>query len=186
MKTEIRDQGTGISAAEETLRLLARLNAPDGLEKRVQKSLRVAAIPAARKARILSWPAGLRPSGGWMQAAPVRAAAAAAIAAVVVGGGWIVSSRLPASQPATALALPAQTGARQGFSSSGAMRTPQTLDRPVVEAIIEAPPERITPQTKGKAGLPVAQTALRHGKSASAKKIPTQPVGANTDAAQRK
>ena len=71
----------------------------------MQAGLR-AAVPAARKARILSWPQ-LRPSGGWMQSARARSAAAAAIVAVVVGGGWIVSSRLPASQSATAVALPA-------------------------------------------------------------------------------
>jgi hypothetical protein len=146
MKTGIRDQGSGISPAEETLRLLARLNAPEGLEERVQQSLRVAAVPAAHKARILSWP---RLSGGWMQAAPVRVAAAATIAAVVVGGGWIVSSRLPASQPATAVALPAHPGAPGGFSSAGAMRTPQTLDRPTVQ--VPAPPSpAITPTSPPK------------------------------------
>ena len=55
MKTGIRDQGTGNRAAEETLRLIARLYAPDGLENRVQESLRVAAVPAARILRWSAW-----------------------------------------------------------------------------------------------------------------------------------
>jgi hypothetical protein len=160
MKTEIRDQGSGIVAAEETLRLLARLDAPEGLEERVQESLRGAAVATAHKARILSWPAWLRPSSGWMQSAPMRAAAAMAIVAVVVGGGWIVASRLPASQPATALALPAQTGTRQGFSTGEAIRTPKTLDRPIVEipsppspAITPTAPPKTAEKSLSKAGL---------------------------------
>ena len=145
MKTGNRDQGSEISVAEETLRLIARLHAPEGLEERVQEGLRVAAIPAAHQARILSWPVVLRSYGSWMQSAPMRAAAAAAIVAVVVGGGWIVSSRLPAAQPGVAVTASPHGAAPGGFSSAGAKRTPQTLDRPVVAAPVEALPKKAAP-----------------------------------------
>ncbi len=173
MKTGVRDQGSGFSAAEETLRLIARLHAPDGLEERVQEGLRAAPV---EKARILNWLACLRPSGGWMQNAALRAAAAAAIVAVVVGGGWVVSSRLPAAQPGVAVTNPSLGSAQGGFSSAGAKRTPQTLDRPVVAASAEAPPEKALPQTKEKAIHPATPTPLHPGKSgvdlAPAKRIP--------------
>ena len=113
MKTEIRDQRTenrdqrseirtsGSGEFEETLRLIARLSAPKGLEERVQAGLRA----ASPKARILRWPVALRLDNDWM-----RAAAAAAIVAVVVGGGWGISSRFQPSQPSSAIAVP-QRGA---------------------------------------------------------------------------
>jgi hypothetical protein len=172
----IRDQGTGNSAAEETLRLLARLHAPEGLEERVQENLRVATIPAAHQARILNWPTWLRPSGGWMQSSGMRAAAAAAIVAVVIGGGWIVSSRLPAAQPGVAVTASPRGAAPGGFSSAGAMRTPQTLDRPVVATPAQAPPRKAAPSTKEKPDQPTTQTPLHYGKLTPAKKAPTEPV----------
>src|ERR1035437_5968060 len=121
------------SSAEETLRLLAHLPAPEGLEDRVQAGLRVAAKAAPRPTRILAWPMALRPVNGWMQSSLLRSAAAAAIAFVVVGGGWILSSRVQTAQPATAITTPPRTAASGGFSSAGAMRTPQTLNGPIVE-----------------------------------------------------
>jgi hypothetical protein len=137
MKTENREQGTGnstsaFSAAEETLRLLARLSAPEGLEERVQAGLRAAATTASTKARILRWPAALQLSNLW-QSSLMRVAAAAAIVAVVLGGGWLVSSRFQPAQPATAIALPPHASVQGGFSSAGAMRTPQTLNGPILE-----------------------------------------------------
>jgi hypothetical protein len=121
--------------AEETLRLLARLSPPTGLEERLQAALRLAvnAVPvnASPQARILRWPAALQLSNLW-QSSLVRAAAAAAIVAVVVGGGWLVSARFQPAQPATAVALPPRAFGQSGFSSAGAMRTPQTLNGPVV------------------------------------------------------
>jgi len=66
-------------SAEVTLRLIARLPAPEGLEDRVMAGLKT----APRAARVLHWPAVLQPATSWM-----RGAAAAAIVFVVAGGGW--------------------------------------------------------------------------------------------------
>lgn len=106
---------------DATLRLVANLPAPAGLEDRVHSALR----HAPRAARILEWPSGFRTDSAWM-----RSAAAAAIAVVVVGGGWGVYSRV---QPARVIAMPSHVGAPGGFSSAGAMRTPQTLNGPVIK-----------------------------------------------------
>jgi hypothetical protein len=114
------------SDAEETLRLIASLPAPEGLERRVHAGLR----SAPRRARILLWPAnGLMQTGiagNWM-----RGAAAAAIVLVVAGGGWGIYTRVQSAQPARELAMPAQVGPSAGFSNAGAMRTPETLTTPV-------------------------------------------------------
>ncbi|MGB6719610.1 MAG: hypothetical protein WBE72_02360, partial [Terracidiphilus sp.] len=58
--------GSAVHAAnsngEETLRLIANLPAPEGLEDRVHEVLR----SAPRRGRVLPWPARLSPGGGWM------------------------------------------------------------------------------------------------------------------------
>ncbi len=110
------------SSAEETLQLIARLPAPEGLEDRVQAGLK--SVP--RSASILHWPVLLRPTASWM-----RGAAAAAVVFVVAGGGWGIYVRVQPSQPAKVIMMP-RAGAGAGFSSAGAMRTPQTLNGPVV------------------------------------------------------
>ena len=143
-----RDQGTGIRASggvEETLRLIASLSAPEGLEDRIQAGLRTAPKPTT--ARILAWPTALRMENAWL-----RTAAAAAIVAIVVGGGWIVSSRVQPAQPAQAITIPQHAGSQGGFSSAGAMRTPQTLNGPVVAqpAKSDAKPAAKTPLHRGK------------------------------------
>jgi hypothetical protein len=137
MKTGIRDQGSGGSIsgqaeAEVTLRLIARLSAPEGIEERVQAGLLSAAAVPAPRARILRWPLFAGLSAGWMQSPLLRAAATVAIVLVVCGGGWIVSSRLPAEQPSARLRSPVTAPSQGGFSSAGAKRTPQTLNGPVV------------------------------------------------------
>src|ERR1035438_3099226 len=119
MKTEIRDQRSeirtsGLGEFEETLRLIARLSAPEGLEERVQAGLRAAALTELPKARILRWPVALRLDNDWM-----RAAAAAAIVAVVVGGGWGISSRFQPAQSSRAIAVPLRGAGQGGFSSAG-------------------------------------------------------------------
>jgi hypothetical protein len=166
------------SAAEETLRLIASLPAPEGLEKRIEAGLRV----APRRARILPWPARL--DNAW-----VRVAAAAAIVFVVIGGGWGVVSLVQPSQPARGNSVPpviAPHGtAPGGFSNAGAMRTPQTLDHPVVvttpaPTVVPAVKPTAKPVTKSAsqtsqkplhkpAGKPVAQPAVP---SASTEKHP--------------
>ena len=111
---------------ENTLRLIASLPAPAGLEERVEIGLRAASRTDAGKARILTWPVALRLENAWM-----RSAAAAAIVAVVIGGGWGVYSRVQPGQP-DKLVAPLRAVPPGGFSSAGAMRTPQTLNGPVV------------------------------------------------------
>ena len=108
------------SPAEETLRLIAKLPAPMGLEERVQTALDA----APRRGRVLAWPRTLRPESSWM-----RGAAAAAIVFVVAGGGWGVYTRVEQSQPAKVIVMPARMPAI-GFGGAGAIRTPQTLPGP--------------------------------------------------------
>ena len=109
-----------VSAAEVTLRLIARLPVPEGLEYRTHVRLR--ATPPQQ--RVLKWP--LPVAGEWM-----RAAAAAAIVCVVAGGGWGVFLRVHPGQ-----ALPGVSGPSLavpgGFTEGGAVRRPQTLAGPTV------------------------------------------------------
>jgi hypothetical protein len=134
------------SSAEETLQLIARLPAPEGLEDRVKTGLKT----APRAGRILHWPASLRPTASW-----VRGAAAAAVVFVVAGGGWGIYMRVQPTQPARVLVMPHAGG---GFSSAGAMRTPQTLNGPILAQPLntqmdaaetaKAQPVQITPLMK--------------------------------------
>ncbi|HZP07695.1 MAG TPA: hypothetical protein VFB43_22550 [Terracidiphilus sp.] len=110
---------------EESLRLIASLPAPEGLERRVHEALR----SAPQRGRVLAWPAAS--AHGWMQDW-MRSAAAAAIVFVVAGGGWGVYSRVQQGQRAKVIAMPAPAVTSGGFSSAGAMRTPQTLNGPVL------------------------------------------------------
>jgi hypothetical protein len=111
------------SDVENTLRLIATLPPPDGLEGRIHQALQ----SAPRRGRLLAWPAGSGPGAGWM-----RAAAAAAIAFVIAGGGWGVYSRVQQGKPAKMIAMPPHVAGPGSFSSAGAMRTPQTLNGPVL------------------------------------------------------
>ncbi len=116
--------GSASSPAEETLRLIASLPAPKGLEERVQTVL----DSAPRRGRVLTWPGTLRPQSGWM-----RSAAAAAIVFVVAGGGWGVYTkveqvRFDQNGPAKVIVMPARMPG--GFGGAGAIRTPQTLPGP--------------------------------------------------------
>ncbi len=130
------------SPAEETLRLIAKLPAPMGLEERVQTALDA----APRRGRVLAWPRTLRPESSWM-----RGAAAAAIVFVVAGGGWGVYTRVEQSQPAKVIVMPARMPG--GFGGAGAIRTPQTLPGP--KAPIKVSPETSPAQPKA-AKKPVA------------------------------
>jgi hypothetical protein len=124
--------GSGSSPAEETLRLIARLPVPDGLEERIHIGLKAQSAAASSRGRLLRWLLSLRPDMGWAQSAFVRSAAAAAIVAAVVGGGWGVYSHIHVAEPARAVTTAPSISAPRGFSSAGAMRTPQTLNGPVV------------------------------------------------------
>ena len=76
------DSATNENArAEETLRLIATLPAPAGLEDRIKSRLE----SAPRTGQVLFWPSAHKGGGGWVRSSTVRAAAAAAIVFVVAG-----------------------------------------------------------------------------------------------------
>ena len=104
--------------AEATLRLIANLPAPQGLQDRVIAGMR----SAPRSGRVLSWSRLLNPTENWL-----RFAAAAAIVFVVIGGGWGVHSRI---RPFGGVVAPPTTGG--AFSNAGAVRVPQTVPAPVI------------------------------------------------------
>ncbi len=147
--------------AEATLRLIAALPSPEGLENRVIAGIR----SAPRSGRIFSWPGVLNPAESWL-----RTAAAAAIVFVIVGGGWGVYSRV---QPNSSAAAPPVTGA--GFSSAGAVRVPQTLPAPVV---VQLPQIQATQphaaEPANKAHGKVASGTHRDSKHAAGNKTPAQ------------
>jgi len=101
--------------AEATLRLIANLPAPEGLEDRVLAGL-LAVPPSGHDLR---WP-----GENWL-----RTAAAAAIVFIILGGGWGIYSRV---QPRSAVAAPPNVGTTGGFSNAGAVRVPQNVPSPVV------------------------------------------------------
>lgn len=114
----------GASEAEQTLRLIATLPAPAGLEDRVHASL--LAVP--RHGRVLRWPS-VSHSSSWLPW--YRGAAAAAIVLVVAGGSWGVYSRVAPGSPVKGISGPRIAGPGE-FSQGGAVRRPQTLQGPVV------------------------------------------------------
>jgi hypothetical protein len=123
---------------DETLRLISMLPAPAGLEDRIHATLR--SPHARRPGRVLAWPPSAQRDGGaWM-----RTAAAAAIAFVIAGGGWGVYLHVQSLRPAEAVAAPAHP-ADGGFSAAGAIRTPQTLNGPVVTTPAVAHPAHAHP-----------------------------------------
>ena len=117
-------------SAEETLRLIASLPAPEGLENRIHEALR----SAPRRGVLLDWPGKGPLRRDWM-----RAAAAAAIAFVITGGGWGVYTRVQQGQPARVIVMPAHGAAAGSFSGAGAIRMPQTLNGPVLEHAVKTP-----------------------------------------------
>jgi len=117
--------------AEATLRLIASLPAPEGIEDRVLAGLR----SAPPSGRLLKWPGENL----------LRTAAAAAIVFVVVGGGWGIYSRV---QPASAVGAPPHVGTSGGFSNAGAVRVPQTVPSPVVAPAAPVKPTEAKPSKK--------------------------------------
>jgi hypothetical protein len=111
--------------ADTALRLIAALPAPAGLEDRVHAALRAMPPQSRGAGRLLAWTGPRGAANGWM-----RSAAAAAIAFVVVGGGWGVYSRV--QQPGRVITMPVRVVAPGGFGGAGAIRTPQTLNGPVL------------------------------------------------------
>ena len=113
---------------EETLRRLAQLPAPAGLQERVQTRL-----AAANKQNKRDWRAFFaeffEPQSNWR-----KGLEAAAIVLLVFGVGWGIALSIQAPAPA-AQAAPPPVGVTVGggFSSAGAIRTPQTLQGPAVK-----------------------------------------------------
>jgi hypothetical protein len=124
-----------LGAADETLRLIAHLPPPQGLEDRVH----VALLSRPLRGRILSWPSAPRLESNWM-----RSAAAAAIVFVVAGGGWGIYSHVQQPQ-AKVIVMPMHVATQGGFSSAGAMRTPNTLNGPVLAQPAPAPAKPVRP-----------------------------------------
>jgi hypothetical protein len=122
------DRSTGALEEERTLRLLATLPAPEGLEDRVKEGLR----SAPRQAKVMLWPFSSAQGGWWMRSAGVRSAAAAAIVLVIAGGGWEVYSHIQPAPLPTAVSAPQPLNGAGSFHSAGAIRVPQTLQGPVV------------------------------------------------------
>ena len=116
---------------EETLRIIANLPAPAGLEDRVRGRLQ----GQPTSGRVLHWP--VQRHSGWM-----RGVAAAAIVFTVMGGGWGVYRRVMQPRPAKVIAMPQRVVAPGGFSGASAIRTPETLQGPIA-------PASVTPKPKG-------------------------------------
>jgi hypothetical protein len=167
---------SGSGEFESTLRMIASLPAPAGLAERVEAGLRAAPRTTAGRARVLAWPVALRLENAWVHSSLARSAAAAAIAFVVIGGGWGVYSRVQPAQPARFVA-PLRAAPQGGFSSAGAMRTPQTLNGPVAVQPATARPVAATPLSAKPAAKPAVEKPLLPGKTAPAKKADAQPVG---------
>jgi hypothetical protein len=143
--------GSISSSAEKTLRLIASLPAPAGLEDRVYAAL----LSVPRSGRVLAWPKTLNPQSDWM-----RTAAAAAIVFVVAGGGWGVYTHVQNAQqgqPAKVIVVPRGLQPA-GFSGAGAMRTPQTLPGPTVILPVKQQPAP-SKGTKKPAARPAPTTA---------------------------
>lgn len=132
----IEGAGSGAPDAAEfeaTLRMIAHLPLPEGLEDRLRETLRAAERGTAQdRPRILLWPQTVQRRDAWLRSSLGRAAAAAAIVLVVLGGGWDICSRVQAPLAAKSIVPPPRMSVPGGFSSAGAMRTPKTLNGPRV------------------------------------------------------
>jgi hypothetical protein len=117
--------------AEQSLRLVASLPAPAGIEDRVKSGLR----SAPRQTSTIPWPVSSPYGARWTQGAYIRGAAAAAIVVAVVGGGWGVHARFqPAPVPAAEVMPQRIDGGAGGLSAAGAVRKPKTVEVPVIAA----------------------------------------------------
>jgi hypothetical protein len=119
-------------SVDETLRMIARVPVPDGLEERVKAGLRL----EGNSRRVLSWPAQRRGETVWVANAWMRGAAAAGIAMAVVGGGWGIYARVAPPQSAKTVAAPLVQPSGT-FSEAGAIRRPQTVTGPTVKPLAQ-------------------------------------------------
>ena len=121
-----------------TLQLLAQAPLPEGLNDRLKAALHKASAEAPQRGKVIAWPSAPEEATATGQPQTVgvrwmRLAAAVLIAAAVFASGWGVAwhqeSANSAVAPKAPLVRPLPAG---GFSSAGAMRTPQTIEGPVV------------------------------------------------------
>jgi hypothetical protein len=179
---------------EDTLRLIAGLSAPAGIEDRIMDRVkdrvqnrvqdrvknrvknRIHADLLASQQTGLSVDAYPAPRRGRILSWPaalrpdkgwMRSAAAAAIVFVVAGGGWGVYSRVQTGQPARSIVLPPHA-ASGGFSNAGAMRTPQTLSGPVLAHPVTTQQAQVCAR--------IAQKPIHRGLSAAVNKAGEQSV----------
>lgn len=122
--TPYNTSGSAQDSLEATLHVITRVHIPEGIEDRVHATL----SGALRHARVLGWPGA---EGIW-RAAWLRAAAAAAIVVVVAGGGWGIYTHVQHESGKMAIVPVPAIPASAGFSSAGAIRTPQTVQGPVL------------------------------------------------------
>ncbi|HEY2469870.1 MAG TPA: hypothetical protein VGI45_18770 [Terracidiphilus sp.] len=155
------DRSAGAIEAEKTLRLIATLPAPEGIEDRLKAGLR----SAPRQVQLISWPLAAGSRNSWMRNSAMRVAAAAAIVIVVAGGGWEVYSHIRVAPEPAAVTTPQPMGGRSGLSAAETKRVPQTLEGPVIAV----------PVTKKKTAIHPGAISSTHSKRASAKK-PTASV----------
>jgi hypothetical protein len=114
--------GPAMKDLDDTLRLLAKVAVPAGLEDRMFAGT----MAAPRGRRVLEWPR-LFYGRDW-----VRGIAAAAIVLAVGGGGWGIYAHVEPNAPAQMTAAPRRILAPGGFSSAEVIRRPQTLNGPMV------------------------------------------------------
>ncbi|HEV2133280.1 MAG TPA: hypothetical protein VGR47_03375 [Terracidiphilus sp.] len=130
---------------DSTLRLLAKLPIPAGMEDRVFAGV----LASPRKAKVLEWPQPLH-ARDW-----VRSVAAAAIVLAVGSGGWSIYAHVEQNQPASGIVATRPVFPAGGFSSADMIRRPQTLNGPIVKK-----PETVTAE-KPAAKLTSAQKPSR-------------------------
>jgi hypothetical protein len=100
----------------------------------------------------------------------MRGAAAAAIVFVVAGGGWGIYSRVQPPQASRVIVMP-HAQAPGEFTNAGAMRTPKTLEGPLVAHPVAALPALV----KAPAKAVVKPTPPRGKKPALGLKANPQP-----------
>lgn len=107
---------------DETLRLMAKMPAPEGLEERVQRRVD-AEMLRGEEQRHSVWSL-------WMPRRKLQFAGAAVLAAAVAGSAWSVYHGQRAAGNAAvkqAAPAPAKSAAGNGFTPAGAVAVPHTL-----------------------------------------------------------
>jgi len=128
--------GFDLSALDEALKALTCQQAPEGLEDRIEARLRQALAAERTHTSLLQrlqlkfaeLSEGLQ--ANWMQSNALRGSMAVLLAALVIGSGYQIANRSNTAQsPALAPTAPQSNG---GFNSAGAVRTPHTIDGPLL------------------------------------------------------